>query len=278
MTPFARADAYKLSHWIQYPKGTTMVYSNFTPRRNRYMPDDVFVFFGLQAFLKQLNQVFKDDFFDLTEDQAALEFSTFYANFFGPATSEFETNRRAEFENNVRALHKLKYLPLEIRALPEGTVVKHGIPCLTIRNTHPDFFWLTNFIETWMSAELWHPCTSATTAFLYRRNFERYALETSDSMFMVDWQGHDFSMRGLPGLDAAKKSGAGHLLSFTGTDTCNTIQFIQDNYGCTGLIGSSVPATEHSVACAGILANSSITIQEKWNELTNKWQFSKFVD
>jgi nicotinamide phosphoribosyltransferase len=128
------------------------------------------------------------------------------------------------------------------------------VPLLTIRNTHDDFFWLTNMLETLMSAELWGPITSATTAFGYRKVFEEFARKTGASKEFVKWQGHDFSMRGLYGVDAAIKSGAAHLLSFTGTDTIPAIDFLEEYYGANSdreLIGGSVPATEHSVMSMG---------------------------
>jgi nicotinamide phosphoribosyltransferase len=113
---------------------------------------------------------------------------------------------------------------------------------------------LTNFIETMMSAVVWGPCTSATIANRYRRVFEHWATVTGSPKELVPWQGHDFSMRGMFGIEAACMSGAGHLLSFTGTDTIPAIDFLEQYYGadCTReMIGGSVPATEHAVMCAG---------------------------
>ena len=119
-TPFANADAYKLSHWIQYPDDVRYVYSNFTPRKNLLGNMEYFVFFGLQAFMKALNKKFKDDFFDLDAGAALRDFGSFYQKFFGkqPTQKEFDA---------VLALHDLGYLPLEILALPEGSAVHHGV-------------------------------------------------------------------------------------------------------------------------------------------------------
>lgn len=249
ITPFACADAYKLSHWVQYPKGTTMVYSNFTPRKCRIPSVNEFTFFGLQAFLIKLKTSFDIDFFNQPEETAVKEFTDFYSMFFMGADA-------SELGERVRALHQLGYLPLEVRALKEGSIVNHGIPVFTIKNTHPEFYWLTNFVESWMSAEIWHLSTSATTAYLYRKTLNQYAKETSDADFMPAFQGHDFSFRGLEGLDAAMGSGAAHLLSFTGTDTCPALFWINTFYhqdpNDSSLIGTSVPATEHSVMCSGM--------------------------
>ena len=111
---------------------------------------------------------------------------------------------------------------------------------------------LTNFVESWMSAALWHPCTSATTANAYRKRFYYYADLTGASKDFVSFQGHDFSFRGMEGIGAACASGAGHLLSFLGTDSLPAIDWIKRYYGpVPEMIGTSVPATEHSVVCAG---------------------------
>jgi nicotinamide phosphoribosyltransferase len=129
------------------------------------------------------------------------------------------------------------------------------VPIFTIKNTQPAFFWLTNMLETLMSAILWKPCTSATTAFQYLKTFTQYADETvGDDHSFIPWQGHDFSFRGMSGMEDAMMSSAGHLLSFTGTDTIPAIDFLEEYYNADcekELIGGSVAATEHSVMCMG---------------------------
>jgi nicotinamide phosphoribosyltransferase len=142
-------------------------------------------------------------------------------------------------------------LPIEIKALPEGSLVDIKVPVLTIKNTLPEFFWLTNYLETAISTELWKPITTATTAFEYRKILTQYAKETGAPLDFVLWQGHDFSYRGLSGLNDAA-SASGHLVSFLGTDTIPAIDYLEAFYGgLNTFIGGSVPATEHSVMCAG---------------------------
>lgn len=246
-TPFACADSYKLSHWIQYPDNIRYVYSNLTPRRSLRPGIDHFVLFGLQAFLIKLENKFKNDFFSLSAYQAVNDFAAFYERFFGEAPSQL-------VQDKVRDLHNYGHLPLRIAALPEGSVVRHGVPVLTIENTEPDVPWLTNFIESWLSSEVWHPCTTATTSMYYRIDFDRAANTTSDALFMTDFQGHDFSFRGMSGIEAAASSGAAHLLNFKGTDCLPALGWIDEYYPGTDpseLLGTSVPATEHSVMCAG---------------------------
>lgn len=262
-TPFQYADSYKLSHWIQYPKEVAHVYSNLTPRTVGRYRHDRFVFFGLQAFLLKLTSTFDRDFFSVPRDEAIDDFCVFYRDFFGENPSQAQVDC-------VSNLHKVGHLPLVFRALPEGTVVPHGIPVLTVMNTDPNLPWLTNFIESWMSAELWGPSTSATTSYLYRRNFDAYADATSDQAFMPDFQGHDFSFRGMFGLEASSMSGAAHLLSFKGTDTLHARNWIMRNYGMREYfdmrdwnpgLGTSVPATEHSVMSAGGEENEEETFE-----------------
>ncbi len=131
------------------------------------------------------------------------------------------------------------------------------VPSLFIFNTWDDVdggFWLTNYLETILSTEIWGMCTSATTAFQYLKLLRKFADLTVGNTDFVQWQGHDFSFRGMFGLEAARMSGAAHLLSFTGTDTIPAIDFLEEYYNANcelELIGGSVAATEHSVMCAG---------------------------
>lgn len=236
-------DSYKLGHADQYPDRTEFVMSNITARSSRLPGIDHAVFFGLQAFLRDWCTHAFHDFIDLDEDVAIDAFNERVASIIGPAPKLGERFRR---------LHQLGYLPLEFRALPEGTIAPLRVPLMTVENTHPEFYWLTNYIESVMSAALWHPITSATQAHHLRQLLDGWAEKTGGDPGFVDWQGHDFSLRGLPGIQAAAASGAGHLLSFTGTDSVPSLDFVESFYpGENGLVGGSVPATEHAVMCAG---------------------------
>jgi nicotinamide phosphoribosyltransferase len=157
-----------------------------------------------------------------------------------------------------------------VKALPEGARVPIRVPMLTMYNTKPEFFWLTNYFETLLSTTLWMPCNSATIAKQYRKILDDYAAQTSSIPEFVDWQGHDFSMRGMAGLEAAVMSSAAHLLSFTGTDTIPTIDFLETYYNAdsdTDLIGGSVPATEHSVMCMGTNSGEQKTFKRLITEV-----------
>lgn len=244
--PCLLKDFYKVGHKFQYPKGTTLVYSNLTPRGTRRDPKpEGIVAYGFQYFvIEYLINQFRENFFERSRDKVVAEYKRRVDCALGPGTDV----------SHIGELHELGYLPLRVKAVPEGTLVPYRVPAFTICNTVPEFFWLTNMLESILSNVLWIASTSATTAFGYRKVFEQYARETGADPAFVPWQGHDFSFRGMAGLEAACISGAAHLLSFTGTDTIPAIDFLELYYGADAekeLIGGSVPATEHSVMCMG---------------------------
>ncbi|RFS15691.1 nicotinate phosphoribosyltransferase [Emticicia sp. C21] len=246
MNPLLLTDGYKVDHRRQYPTGTTLVYSNWTPRKSRIESIHEVVFFGLQYFLKKyIIEDFTNHFFNQPKEVVVKQYARFINNYLG----ENQVGTA-----HIEALHDLGYIPMVFKALPEGVSVPVRVPMFTMYNTKPEFFWLTNYFETLLSTAIWVPCTSATIARQYRRILDKYAQETSSVPEFVDWQAHDFSMRGMGGIEASVTSGSGHLLSFTGTDTIPTLQFLETYYNAnsdTELIGGSVAATEHSVMCMG---------------------------
>ena len=244
--PFLLTDYYKIGHVFQYPANTTLVYSNLTPRKSRFEHIDEMVFFGLQYFIKEyLVDYFNDNFFNRPKESVLADYKRRIVTSMGADLPTYA---------HIEKLHDLGYLPIEIKALPEGSRVPMRVPCLTIVNTRSEFYWLTNFLETILSAIIWQPCTSATIAYEYRKLLNKYAAETGMPMDFIQWQGHDFSFRGMSSFESAILSSMGHLLSFTGTDTIPAIHALEQYYGANAdneLIGGSVPATEHSVMCSG---------------------------
>lgn len=236
MNPLLLADFYKIHHFKMYPQNMTLLYSNFTPRKSRIKGVDGVVVFGIQHFiLEYLIDKFNHEFFYLPIESVMWQYQ-----------------RHCPVDTvHLEKLWSLGYLPLEIKALPEGTICPIGVPVLTIKNTHPEFAWLVNYLETLLSCILWQTITSATIANEYRKILEMYAMETTGNTEGVQWQAHDFSMRGMSSPESAILSGMGHLLSFTGTDTIPAIYQLEQSYKAEGLIGASVPATEHSVMCMG---------------------------
>lgn len=236
-------DGYKLDHRRQYPEGTQYVYSNFTPRSSRVPGSDKVVFFGLQYFLSAyLQELAYRTFFSRQRGSVLKGYQRLLNSYLGPNSVGVQ---------HIADLHELGYIPLRFKALLEGAGVPLKVPMFTVENTRSEFFWVTNYIETLLSNVLWKACTSATTALRFRRALEQAAGATGGDPAFIDWQGHDFSFRGMSGPEDAALSAAGHLLSFTGTDTIPGIQLLEKYYHADGLIGGSVPATEHSVMCAG---------------------------
>lgn len=246
MNPLILTDGYKVDHRRQYPNGTSLVYSNWTPRRSRVDGIDEVVLFGLQYFIKKyILEDFDTYFFKQPKEKVVEQYKRRINNYLGE--NQIGTK-------HIEDLHDLGYIPMVIKAIPEGGSVPVRVPMFTMYNTDPHFFWLTNYFETLISAVVWMPCTSATIAKQYRKVLDKYAEETSSIPDFVNWQAHDFSMRGMPGIEAAVSSGGGHLLSFTGTDTIPAIDFLERYYNADSdkeLIGGSVAATEHSVMCMG---------------------------
>ena len=249
MNPILAIDGYKVSHRAQYPQGTTQVYSNFTPRSDRFfsspVADGKLVFFGLQGFLQWfMVDLFNDAFFARPQEDVVNEYKAVMDSYLG---------KDAVPVDHILALRNLGYLPLHVKSLDEGSKVPMKVPVLTITNTHDEFFWLVNYLETVLSAELWKASTNATIAHHYRKVCEQWAVKTCSDMSHLDFQCHDFSFRGMAGLQDTMQAGAGHLLSFKGTDSIPSLLYARDHYtaGEDYFIGASIPATEHSVMCMG---------------------------
>ena len=246
-------DSYKLNHHEQYPKGTTEVYSNFTARSGKHsnIPKGKgVVFFGLQLFLLDyLIEDWSNHFFNVPKSEA-LET---YSKYSGIALNKLE---------HISDLHDLGYLPLHIKALPEGSFVPYGVPFVTVKNTHPDFAWLTNSIESVLSTELAPMINTITTSAEYLKKFIEYAEITGCDVSKAYYQPHNFSFRGMFFREAAIKVGLAHLAAgIKGTDTIYSNYLANEYYGSKGNIGSSIPATEHAVMCAGMQENELETIK-----------------
>lgn len=238
-------DFYKLSHRAQYLPETETVYSTWTPRKSLVDGVDTVVVAGQQKFFKEtLIEFFNENFFQRQLTEILSEYTRIVKNTLG--ITEPETK-------HISDLHALGYLPLLIKSLPEGTVVPMRTPVMTVQNTDKRFFWLTNFIETMMSAECWKMSTSATLANEARKILNAAAMETVGDTNFVGFQGHDFSMRGMSGVRDAETTGLGHLMSFVGTDTIPAILGAERWYGANvekELVGCSIPAAEHATVCA----------------------------
>ena len=266
-------DFYKVAHKNLYPQGTEVIYSTFTPRSNKYFPiANEVVVFGIQGFIKKyLINYFNEHFFNRPKEDVVAEYERLI---------KFTLGEQYVDSSHIAELHDLGYLPIKIQALEEGTLAPIKVPVLTIENTHPKFFWITNYLETMLSTEIWQPMTSATISHQYRKLLDEYAIKTTGSNVGVDFQGHDFSLRGMSSIESGMTSGAGHLLSFTGTDTIPAIVYLEEYYNGNienELIGTSIPATEHSIMSSYTSAEGERDEYEAYKRIITEVHPSGFV-
>lgn len=243
--PMLLIDFYKAVHSDMLPKNIEKSVSYFTPRMSRVKMWDEVVMFGLQAFVKTyLIDYFNDEFFKQPLEKVLGEYNRVLNAALG---------KNAFKSEKIEKLHKLGYLPIEIKALPEGTKVPMHIPMFEISNTHPDFAWLPQALESLISAELWHPMLSATVGNTYRSIVNKYYdISVEDTVERARALG-DFSFRGQECLQSAVKSSAGWCLSFVNTATVPVIPFLEQMYCCDcekEPVAFGAVSTEHSVMCS----------------------------
>lgn len=230
---FLATDVYKMGHMEQYPKGTTKVYSYLTTRSGKVM--DAVMFYGLQYYIKK--------YLTVVPTQAMVdEFLEYRKNILGVEAS-------ADIKVKLNGLVQLGYIPLEIKAVEEGTVLPVKNVLMTITNTHPDYYWVVGFFES-LLLKVWNTSTVASFDKKLKNLCAKFADATSDDHGHVPFQVHDFGYRGCSSEETAASSGSAHLINFLGTDTIPAIKFVKEYYKATEPIGLSVPATEHSVMCA----------------------------
>lgn len=227
------ADAYKYSHHKLYYPGTTKIYSYLESRGGQF---DETIFFGLQYFLKYYLQ---GEVITTAKIDAA---ESVLQEVFG-RTDVFD---RSKFDYIVEN-HGGK-LPVRIKAVPEGAAVPVNNVLVTIENTDPACFWLTNFLET-LLMQVWYPCTVATQSRAIREIVTEYFRETApeSAMASIDFILNDFGFRGVSSVESAGIGGAAHLLNFRGSDNIMGSVMAKRYYGASQVYGQSIPATEHSI-------------------------------
>ena len=227
------ADAYKYSHYKLYYPGTSYIYSYMESRGGKF---DNTVFYGLQYFIKEYLE--------------------------GAAFTQQDLDEAAELmpqvfgRNDVFNKSKFQYildhyngrLPIKIKAVSEGTPIPTSNVLMTIENTDPNCYWLTNFLET-LLMQLWYPNTVATMSREVKKIVSRYFKETATegAEAGIDFVLNDFGFRGVSSVESAGIGGSAHLLSFQGSDTVQASVFAQQYYATDKVHGLSVPATEHSI-------------------------------
>lgn len=238
-------DFYKAVHSEMLNPGMTKSVSYYTPRKSRVNRWPKVVNFGLQMFIKNwLIDEFNENFFNRPEDEVVAEYKRVLDNAMGKDIYDI---------NKVRKLHKLGYLPIEIISIPEGVEVPMRCPIFGITNTHDEFAWLPQALESLISAEVWYPMITATVGHTYRQIVDKYYDLTCDDNIPHRRALGNFDFRGDMGVDAALKAAAGWLMSFVNTATVPAIPFMEQMYNCDCTkeeVGFGAVSTEHFVMCS----------------------------
>lgn len=273
--PMLLIDFYKAVHAEMLPKNITKSVSYFTPRMSRVKRWGKVVMFGLQGFIKTyLIDYFNEEFFDKPFEEIIYEYKRIMDASLGKDTYKID---------KIENLHKLGYLPIEIVALPEGTIVPMHVPMFGITNTHKDFAWLPQALESLVSAEMWHPMLAATVGKTYRDIVNYYYDLTCDDSIPKSKALGAFDFRGEECLESAVKAGAGWCLSFLNTATVPTIPYLEKNYFCDCTkedVAYGSPSTEHSVMCSNYaIDGDEITLLRRLlTEIYPNTSFSAVLD
>ncbi|SFD18146.1 nicotinamide phosphoribosyltransferase domain-containing protein [Ruminococcus albus] len=268
-------DFYKIVHRDMINQKMTKSMSYYTPRMSRVKRWDKVVMFGLQMFCKTwLIDYFNENFFEVPEEEIVADYQRILDNSFGKGI--YNTTSIVE-------LHRLGYLPLEIIALPEGTLVPIHVPMFGITNTHPDFAWLPQALESLISAEMWYPQITATVGKTYRDIVDKYYGLTCDDDIPRAKALGSFDFRGDQGLDAALKAAAGWCMSFVNTATVPAIPYLEKMFGadCTKeAVAYGAVSTEHFVMCSNFAVDGDeeTFLRKMLTELYPNTSFSAVLD
>jgi len=226
MNMILNTDSYKVSHFAQYPEGTTNVFSYIESRGGEY---DHTLFFGLQAFIKEylLKPITYEDIAEAKEVYAL----------HGVPFNE------AGWKHIL--LQHNGFLPIKIKAVREGTIVPTHNVLVTVENTDPEVPWLTSYVETALLRAVWYPTTVATISHSIRQIIKERLDTSANNLDGLDFKLHDFGARGVSSLESAAIGGAAHLVNFKGTDNVPALMFARKYYN-EHMAGFSIPAAEHS--------------------------------
>lgn len=273
--PMLLVDFYKSVHDLMLPKGITKSVSYFTPRMSRINRWNEVVMFGLQGFIKTyLIDYFNKEFFEKSLEEVMREYKRILDNSLG--TDAYKPDK-------IEKLHNLGYLPIEIVAVPEGTKVPMHVPMFGITNTHPDFAWLPQALESLISAEMWHPMIAATVGATYREIVNKYYDLTCDDNVSKARALGAFDFRGEECLQSAIKAGAGWCLSFLNTATVPTIPYLENYYNCDCTkepVAFGSPSTEHAVMCSNyaVDGDEETLLRRLLTEIYPNTSFSAVLD
>lgn len=275
INPMLLIDFYKAVHAEMLPRGITKSVSYFTPRMSRVKRWNKVVMFGLQCFIKTyLIDYFNREFFNKPFDEVISEYKRVMDASLGKDAYKVE---------KIEKLHKLGYLPIEVIALPEGAKVPMHVPMFGITNTHDDFAWLPQSLESLISAESWHPMIAATVGNTYREIVDKYYNLTCDDNVPHAKALGAFDFRGEECLESAVKAGAAWCLSFLNTATVPTVPYLEAMYNCDCTkepVAFGSPSTEHSVMCSNYaIDGDEITLLRRLlTEIYPNTSFSAVLD
>ena len=275
INPMLLCDFYKTVHSDMINPKMTKSMSYYTPRMSRVKRWDKVVMFGVQMFCKTwLIDYFNENFFEISEDEVVAEYTRVLDVTLGKGIYGTE---------KIRKLHRLGYLPIEITALPEGTMVPVHVPMFGITNTHDDFAWLPQALESLISAEMWYPQITATVGKTYRDIVNKYYAETVEDDVPRARALGAFDFRGDMCVDAALKAGAGWCLSFLNTATVPAIPYLENMFNCDCTkepVAFGAVSTEHFVMCSNYAVDGDeITFLRKMlTELYPNTSFSCVLD
>ena len=243
MNPWLLTDFYKLTHILQYRPELRELTSYLTPRGSRLKGVDKVVFFGLSAYVHSyVVKNFNDNFFNRPWWESCNEVKEVLKEGLG-----YSDEMISKTLDNLHALHELGYLPVEINAVAEGTLVPMGVPCVEIKSTNPQFFWVGQALEASLSAAIWHPMVSATIAREYRKIARGAFFATVENGIDERTAMCDFSMRGQESNESAVNASVAWLTSMWNSSTVAARKHIQNVYGkCEGNV-RGLTSTEHSV-------------------------------
>lgn len=224
-------DSYKVTHHYFYPKGTEKIYSYLESRVGAEFNKTIL--YGLQYIIKKYleGQVVTQEKIDEADKLISAHIG------------EGIFNRQGW--QYILDEHD-GCLPIEIRAVAEGTPVNVSNVLMTVENIDRKSFWLPNYLES-LLLQVWYPSTVATLSAEVRKLCNFYLEVTGSCADNLDFMLHDFGYRGTTSTESAMLSGSAHLLSFSGTDTIPALTIPENYYNDSELYGFSVQATEHSV-------------------------------
>lgn len=275
INPMLLMDFYKAVHSDMLNSKMTKSMSYYTPRMSRVGRWNKVVMFGLQMFCKTwLIDYFNDYFFNMPKDEVVGEYKRVLDASLGAGIYDY---------HKIEKLHDLGYLPIEIIALPEGTVVPVHVPMFGITNTHPDFAWLPQALESLISAEMWYPQITATVGKTYREIVNKYYDITCEDNVSRERALGAFDFRGDMCVDAALKAGAGWCMSFVNTATVPVIPYLEEmfNADCTKEeVAFGAVSTEHFVMCSNyaVDGDEETFLRKMLTELYPDTSFSCVLD